>query len=184
MWLQSRLSVARWLKLRKGLTERSPRIWLLTGHYLIEDATCFNVGGSTSDLGGKLTSPIPEPSGIAALLQLNVGAWAKIGSTTVAVVPSKVHGKRVWAAQFQQVRAKYVREDDWNESSLRILRLVDVFSLETRRVANNKRDAVEVALMDDTATQGDETGDETTVEIEDDEYWQAFEQGVDAFVDE
>ncbi|MCJ1385653.1 hypothetical protein MMC17_008776 [Xylographa soralifera] len=181
-WLQSRLSVASWLKLRKGLTERSPRIWLLTGLYFMEDASFLDVFDSGSSFGVEGAAPIPEPSGIASLLQLSVGARAKIGSRNVAVASSKVLGKKVWAAQFQLVRAKYVTEHKWNDASVHILRLVDVFSLETRRVANTKGNAAEVDLAD--AILDDEDAEEGQIMSGNNAYWEEFEKRVKHIEDE
>lgn len=58
----------------------------------------------SGDFGASV--PLPEPTGLASLLQLNIGSKAKFGHNAVVQRGTQISGKKVWAALWQQVDAR------------------------------------------------------------------------------
>ncbi|MCJ1437294.1 hypothetical protein MMC27_006680 [Xylographa pallens] len=136
-WLQSRLAVSKKLKYYYGLTMQNPSIWLLTGIYIMKDATCLSVSGKSSGHGGSITTPLPDPSGIAAVLQLNPNARWKTSSGLTVDGGSTFLGDRVWAAQYHRVGAKYVDIRDGVQLHSKQLKLLNVFDMKASRGESN-----------------------------------------------
>ncbi|MCJ1283429.1 hypothetical protein MMC26_002758 [Xylographa opegraphella] len=167
-WLQSRLAVSKKLKYYYGLTMRDPSIWLLTGIYMMKDATCLSVSGKSSDLGGSITAPLPDPSGIAAMLQLNPNVHWKTSSGLTVGGGSTFLGDRVWAAQYHRVGAKYVDIQDGVQFQSRQLKLLNVFDMRTSR---GESTATELQVENPPNLDDDEKILSDQVE---DGYWEKF----------
>ncbi|MCJ1377614.1 hypothetical protein MMC17_000709 [Xylographa soralifera] len=163
-WLQSRLAVSKKLKYYYGLTMQNPSIWLLTGIYIMKDATCLSISGKSSGLGGSITTPLPDPSGIAAMLQLNPNAHWKMSSGLTIGGGSTFLGERVWAAQYHRVGAKYVDIRDGVPLHSKQLKLLNVFDIKASR---GESTAAELDLEGPLDLDGEE---ETSSDQCDDEY--------------
>ena len=101
-WFQTRLSIANKLHtLYKNLVA-APKIWLLTGIYLIEDAVTYRISSKASSNAASVSVPIPEPSGLAALLGVSVGTRFDFGKASTGVSGTQILGRKVWAAQWQR----------------------------------------------------------------------------------
>lgn len=174
-WLESRLAVIRKLQILKGYLGLTPKIWLLTGLYHMQDAVTFTTHGKSS-LGGFSTSvPLPEPTGLASLLQLKIGSNAKFGQDAVVQRGTQISGKKVWAALWQQIGAKYTSVGGWEENmGVRQLKLLDVYSWQTVRAEKKEQAVAEVTLSDN----GDVETAEAIGPDPGNEYWELFDKEV------
>ena len=170
--------MSRKLRYYYGLTLQHPKVWLLTGLYLMKDATCLSIAGKTSALGGSVTVPLPDPSGIAAALQINPTAkWDTKDGITVgggATFPDE----RVWAAQYHRVKAKYFDVRDGTELSLKQLKLLNVFDM---RASRGEASAAEVDVEEIAADLGEE---EASEESYGSRYWDKFAEELEDIEDE
>ena len=150
---------------------------MLTGLYLMKDATCLSVTSKSSGHGFSGTLPIPEPSGIVAALQLNPNVkWEfKDGLTVGGGATSP--GDRIWAAQFHRVKATYFDVRDGTQLSLKQLKLLNVFDM---RASRGEASAADIDVEDAVACDGEE-------DFEDeygDEYWGRFAKELQDIQDE
>ena len=153
----------------------TPKIWLLTGLYHIQDAVTFSTHGQSSSGGFGASVPLPEPTGLASLLQLNIGSKAKFGHNAVVQRGTQISGKKVWAALWQQVDARFMSVGKWEEQmGGRQLKLLDIYSSQTVRASKGEQAVAEVALSggEDVRT-GQSTGQDPGKE-----YWELFEKEV------
>ena len=170
--------MSRKLKYYYGLTFQEPKIWLLTGLYLMKDATCLSVASKSSASGASFTVPLPDPSGIAAALQLNPNAkWDTKDGITVAG-GATFPGERIWAAQYHRVKAKYFDFRDGTELSLQQLKLLNVFDM---RAIRGEASAAEVNVEEIVADSWEEEGSE---ELYGSKYWDKFAEELKDIEDE
>ncbi|KAH7228622.1 hypothetical protein B0J15DRAFT_556236 [Fusarium solani] len=169
LWLRSRLSVfSRWDALRKRMSFR-PKIWMLTGIFVIKDAFYYTTKSKEVSTTAKSEIPIPEPTGIAELLDLKVGLHAQLGSSTMVTAGGQILGERVWAAQWQKVDARVIKDEDWGEIAPNRLRLLP---LRTQAVKGGP-EVAELSLEQKRSLMGSD-GNETLVDEAD--AWQEFEK--------
>jgi hypothetical protein len=170
LWLEIRLSIANKMQLLWKKFQRSPKIWLLTGIYQIKDATTSVISRNGTQRGVEVTIPIPEPTGLATIL-LQPGGNLKLGSGTVVSSRSQILGLKVWAAQWQQVEARFLLPGDWKDMDVvtNRLKLLDVMSLQVERGADNPQFA-EVVLKQEDVEEPQESLEE--------EYWELFDREV------
>lgn len=189
LWLETRLSIAnRLYQLMKNVVA-APKIWLLTGIYFMEDATTYTISSKASLNAASLTVPIPEPTGLAALLGVAIGARVSLGKQFVGQAAAQISGKRVWAAQWQQVSAKYVyaKRGDWDAEALgKQLQLFDVVNLGTERGDTDEVRLAEVGLAKNRVILDDgAVGELGSGENEyDEDMWARFEEEVDDLLNE
>ena len=159
------------------MTFQHPKLWMLTGLYLMRDASCLSVTSKSSGHGASGTLPIPEPSGIVAALQLNPSAkWDTKDGLSVgggATFP----GDRIWAAQFHRVKATYCDVRDGTQLSLKQLKLLNVFDMRASRGETSAADidVEDVVACDDEASFENEYGEE---------YWRKFAKELQDIEDE
>ena len=181
-WLESRLAVIRKLQILRGYLGLTPKIWLLTGLYLITDAVTFSTHGSSSENTMGAAVPLPEPTQLTSLLQLNIGSKVKLGRNAVVARGTQIMGKKVWAAQWQRVDAKYMSVAKWKDDmGVKRLKLLPLFSTQTVRAAPvEEQAAAEVTLSGD-----EETGPEgNTDEDPNEEYWGLLDREVQKVEDD
>lgn len=150
------------------MTLQDPKIWLLTGLYLMKDATCLSIAGKSSALGGSVTVPLPDPSGIAAALQMNPNVKEDTKDDMTVSGGATFPGERVWAAQYHRVKAKYFDVRDGTEPSLKQMKLLNVFDM---RASRGEASAAEVDIDEIVAGSGEEEASEETYESK---YWDKF----------
>ena len=181
-WLESRLAVVRKLQILRGYLGLMPKIWLLTGLYLITDAVTFSAYGSSSEniIGGAV--PLPEPTQLMALLDLNIGSKVKLGRNAVVARGTQISGKKVWAAQWQRVDAKYMSVAKWKDDmGVKRLKLLPLFSTQTVRAAPlEEQAAAEITLAADEETEPERNADEDPSE----EYWELLDREVQKVEDD
>ncbi|KAL0940722.1 uncharacterized protein CTRU02_203484 [Colletotrichum truncatum] len=183
-WLEVVLTVASGLQKTWKNAFASPKIWLLTGVYLIEDATCLAVSSKSSSAGLSTDVVIPDLAGIAALLNTNIHAKVSLTNDTEGYVETKILGRRVWAAQWQQISASYVltQKQEWNVRSRGMrLKLLDRFSVGTERGEADKVEMVDLKLDLTFATENDSRcGDNG----QDEKMWHQFEEEFNELMEE
>ena len=181
-WLESRLAVVRKLQILRGYLGLTPKIWLLTGLYLITDAVTFTAYGSSSEnaIGGAV--PLPEPTQLTALLNLNIGSKVKLGRNAVVARGTQISGKKVWAAQWQRVDANYMSVAKWKDDmGVKRMKLLPLFSTQTVRAAPlEEQAAAEVTLAGDEETKPEGETDEMPSE----EYWGLLDREVQRVEDD
>ena len=178
LWLQASLSVASKLRAKCKNLLGVPKIWLLTGIYLMEDAVTYSVSLKSSSQSASISIPVPEPTGVAALLGLAVGTRLDLGHNLEGHALAQISGRKVWAAQWLCVSARYLpaQEAPWEAPALgKILNLLDVWSLTSER-----SDDIEQVEVDMSNITGD--GDQT--EDYDDATWNLFESKVQELLEE
>lgn len=159
IWFKSRFQVARRISAATKNIFGIPKIWLLTGVYVIEDGHSYTVRGTSNSVNLTGTLPLPEPTGLAALLGLNLGATVALGNGVEATAETMMPGKKVWAAQWIRVKAQFVseKETETNASALiQKIQLTDEWSSGTDRTGEGDDQFVQLTL--------DETEDESATE--------------------
>ncbi len=170
------MAVFRKLQILRGYLGLTPKIWLLTGLYLITDAVTFFTHGSSSEGTFRAALPLPEPTQLTSLLQLNIGSKVKLGRNTVVARGTQISGKKVWAAQWQRVDAKYMSVAKWEGNlGVKRLKLLPLYSSQTVRAApSEEQAAAEVTLASDEEMEPEENTDENPSE----EYWELLDREV------
>ena len=126
--------------------------------------------------------PLPEPTQLTSLLQLNIGSKVKLGRNAVVARGTQIMGKKVWAAQWQRVDAKYMSVAKWKDDmGVKRLKLLPLFSTQTVRAAPRE----EQATAEVTLTGDEETGlEEITDEDPNEEYWGLLDREVQKVEDD
>jgi len=169
LWLRSRLSVfSRWDSLKKRMSFR-PEIWMVTGIFVIEDAFYYTIKSKEVSTTAKSEILIPEPTGIAELLDLKVGLHTQLSSSTIVTAGGQILGERVWAAQWQQVDAKIIKGEDWETIAPNKLRLLP---LRTQAVKGGS-EVAELSLGQEQSLTG---SDRNETSAEEADAWQEFER--------
>ena len=175
-WLQTRLTVSNDFSSRvKSAVRPTPKVWLLTGLYLMSDVSqrLFTTNSSTHK--AALQAPIPDPSGFSALAGVNVGGSVSSKSSEGLATGADIKQEKVWAAQWQRVRVKKVVKEKWEDALKNEIRLLETFSLTTVRgaktVPTNEGVQLDLGGADEDLESEDEGLDE--------EDWAEFDEEVE-----
>ena len=169
-WLATHLAVANKLYYQKKITFRRPELWLLTGVYLIKDASTWTVTGDSRGSATTASVPLPEPTGIASLLGLNPNVTYETRKSHIRREGTQIMGHRVWAAQFQRIGAKYVTVADGEEFPTSSIKLLSILSSQRVR---GEGTAVTLMLEDEVANIDEKGESENQGEAAPD-YWKDF----------
>ncbi|KAF7550498.1 hypothetical protein G7Z17_g5680 [Cylindrodendrum hubeiense] len=120
-WLQSRLAVAHKMQLMANFAGMTPKLWMLTGMIVIEDANYFTVSSSSKSFGIGASVPVVDPSGVMALMGLSAGAEVSLGEDWAAQSSGQVKGPSIWAAQWQRIKTKFHLESECRRRCLGFL---------------------------------------------------------------
>lgn len=85
---------------------RTPKIWMLTGMYIFEDATVFHIKKQSiesSVAGGGSSNTVFD------LMSIPVGASISVGRNGYLESRASFSGSHVWAAQYRLLEIKYLR---------------------------------------------------------------------------
>ena len=126
--------------------------------------------------------PLPEPTQLTSLLQLNIGSKVKLGRNAVVARGTQIMGKKVWAAQWQRLDAKYMSVAKWRDDmGVKRLKLLPLFSTQTVRAAPlEEQAAAEVTLAGNEGTESEGNTDEDPNE----EYWGLLDREVQKVEDD
>lgn len=141
-------------------------MWLLTGLYLITDAVTISTHGSSSEGTFGAAILLPEPTQLTSLPQLNIGSKVKLRRNAIVARGTQISGKKVWAAQWQRVDAKYMAVAKWKDNlGVKRLKLLPLYSTQTVRAApRDEQAAAEVTLASDEEPESDGNADENSCE--------------------
>lgn len=133
---------------------------------------------SATSASGSVSSsiPIPEPTGLAELLGVAVGAKFAVGSGFEAQANAQIQGQKIWAAQWTPVSVKYlcITHSEWSANKLQS----QIQLLDTQDIGNVRSDDVnlaEVSLRTDVEEVDDVVGESTL----DEDRWAEFEKSLD-----
>lgn len=132
---------------------RRPKVWLLTGHYVLEGARTVVSRGKSSIISAGVSSAI-----IGAVSGVPVGGSVSLGVGSTWEMAMQVAEPHVWAAQFRLVDARFIRgKGDGKVPCLGLYR--DIMSVNTAR--GGVGSGVELGLEKGVkVVGGDDDGDE------------------------
>ncbi|PYH49982.1 uncharacterized protein BP01DRAFT_310204 [Aspergillus saccharolyticus JOP 1030-1] len=138
------LSAARSSYLLNFKFARRPKIWLLTGLYILEGTRTLVSQSQSNQVSVGISSTV-----IGALSSVPVGGSVKLGQGTSWEVTMEVEDQHVWAAQFRLLDARFIKldskglEDVTLPTSMGLYR--DIMSVS--RVRGGGRDVVDLQLL-------------------------------------
>ncbi|ETN44333.1 uncharacterized protein HMPREF1541_10513 [Cyphellophora europaea CBS 101466] len=107
------LSAARSAYMLKLKWARKPKIWMLTGQYLLDDARTVSI--SSCEETGKVGV---TSAAVGALAGVPVGGSIGLGHNSKAQVTMEMPGQNVWAARYHLVDTDFVRLKAGEEAQL------------------------------------------------------------------
>ncbi|EAW24538.1 uncharacterized protein NFIA_041160 [Aspergillus fischeri NRRL 181] len=148
---------------------RRPKIWMLTGLYLLEDARTMVSRHNSSKISAGVSGAL-----VGALSSVPVGGFLTLGEGNSWEMTMELTEQHVWAAQYRLLDARFVKVDKGADSvklpfSMGLYR--DVLSMSTVRGAET--DEAELELKNENQA-GDESGQD--VEDQDSEELEAYEK--------
>jgi hypothetical protein len=162
------------------MTLQRPEIWLLTGVYLIEDATTWSIRDKSSNTSYTGSIPLPEPTALTSLLGLNPSLHYEVGKSFIKKEGTQILGRKVWAAQYQRIKAKYYTVADGTESPVDTIKLLSILSTQKSR---GEGEFIELNISDDFELE--QSGDEVQEDQEfTEDYWKEFETDVEELTEE
>ncbi|MCJ1307160.1 hypothetical protein MMC25_000806 [Agyrium rufum] len=175
LWLSSKLAIARKLRILRKLKFQQPRIWLLTGLYTMADARVVSSSERGRSAGGMASVPIPDPSGITALLEIMPQLSMHIESNRKLEGGAQILGTKIYAAQYQQLDVKYIAIEDGRNTLPNQVNLLNIFSAQEHRgEAQVAEICIAVEPSGEESDEVDATNDSIYDAEFDDGYWEAF----------
>ncbi|PYI28214.1 hypothetical protein BP00DRAFT_403451 [Aspergillus indologenus CBS 114.80] len=138
------LSAARSSYLLNFKFARRPKIWLLTGLYLLEGTRTIVSRSQSNQVSVGISSAV-----IGALSSVPVGGSVKLGQGVSWEIAMEVEDEHVWAAQFRLLDAKYIKLGSNGVDGITLPMSIglyrDIMSVNT--VRGGGRDGVELQLL-------------------------------------
>jgi hypothetical protein len=154
---------------------KSPRYWLLTGVYLMTNASQANSLRNSSMKGASGVIPLPEPSGMTTLLaNMKVAAAsAEKTSRDMFATGDTLKAERVYAARWQRIKVKKFAVEDWNDLIYNQFKLEEKFSEAVVRgpKGDKAKEVIELEIDNNDIIDFNETDDD----IFDEEFWEEFD---------
>ena len=173
LWLSSTLTISRKLRIQRKMTFQNPRIWLLTGLIALTDASAVSISQRDSSYNGTVSVPLPDPSGVTALLQIIPQLKGQIASNWQVSSGMRRLGSKVYAAQWQRLNVRYSSLDDGDVLPNQV-NLLNIFSARASRgdlrVAEVSVENVKAAPV----LADEEPADEAYEAEFNEDYWQRF----------
>ena len=160
-WLSSVLAISMKLKRLHKLTYPHPHIWLLTGLLTLTDANSLSIFQRTHGYGGPIGVPLPDPSGVTALLRTMPQLRGRITSRVYKP------GTKVYAAQWQCLNVTFPSPEQCKVRLPNHIRLAHNFS---ERASRRDYSMAEVSVEVPTA----EPVTHAYRDEFDDNYWRQF----------
>ncbi|RLL98717.1 hypothetical protein CFD26_103868 [Aspergillus turcosus] len=139
------LSAARSDYVMKAKFARRPKIWLLTGLYLLEDTRTIVSRGQSAEVSTGVSASV-----IGALSSVPLGGSLSLGKGRSWEVSMEVAEQHVWAGQYRLLDAHFIRTGgdgvDGVKLPLSMGLYRDILSVNTVRGAG--KDMVELEIMD------------------------------------
>ncbi|RAL12124.1 uncharacterized protein BO97DRAFT_478211 [Aspergillus homomorphus CBS 101889] len=125
---------------------RRPKIWLLTGLYLLEGTRAIVSRGQSNQASVGISSAV-----IGALSGVPVGGSVKLGQGTSWEMTMEVEDQHVWAAQFRLLDACFIKMDSKGVDGIALPVSMglyrDIMSVNT--VRGGGKDGVKLGLLDE-----------------------------------
>ncbi|PYH76529.1 hypothetical protein BO82DRAFT_359059 [Aspergillus uvarum CBS 121591] len=158
------LSAARSSYLLNFKFARRPKIWLLTGLYLLEGTRTFVSRSQSNQVSVGISSAV-----IGTLSSVPVGGSVKLGQGASWEIAMEVEDEHVWAAQFRLLDAKFIKLGSNGVDGVTLPMSMglyrDIMSVNT--VRGGGRDGVELQLLGENDDEPDE--DEQENDMADDQ---------------
>ncbi|KAH1790634.1 hypothetical protein KXX35_002777 [Aspergillus fumigatus] len=149
---------------------RRPKIWMLSGLYLLEDACTMVSRHSSSKISAGVSGSL-----VGALSSVPVGGFLNLGEGNSWEMTMELTEQHVWAAQYRLLDARFVKVDKRGADSVKLPLSMglyrDVLSVGTVRGAET--DEVELELKNKDQAGGESGQD---VEDQDGEELEAYEK--------
>ncbi|KAF7164862.1 hypothetical protein CNMCM5623_009289 [Aspergillus felis] len=138
---------------------RRPKVWMLTGLYLLEDARTMVSRHSSSKISAGVSSSI-----VGALSSVPVGGSLSLGEGNSWQMTTELADQHVWAAQYRLLDARFVKVGKGDAANVKLPLSMglyrDVLSVNT--VRGEGTDEAELELKGE-----EETDDESGQDLED-----------------
>ena len=156
---------------------RRPKVWMLTGMYLLEGARTVVSRGTSTKVSAGISSAI-----VSALSGVPVGGSVSLGVGSTWEMAMQVAEPHVWAAQFRLLDAKFIKVGKGSVDDVKLPLSMglyrDVMSVNTARGGEGR--SVEIVLEDEQEAKEDCVAeDQDSPELE--EYEKRLEQAIKIF---
>lgn len=134
----------------------------------------MSISQRDSSYGGTVSVPLPDPSGMTALMQLMPQLKGETTSSWQLGSGMRKLGNKVYAAQWQRLNVKYSTVGDGRDVLPNQVNLLNIFSA---RASRGDADVAEVSVEDVKTAPvlpGDESTDEAYKSEFNDDYWRRF----------
>jgi hypothetical protein len=142
----------------------------------MEDAVTYTVSARSTSGSVSASIPITEPTGLAEMLGVAVGAKFAVGRGFEAQAVAQIQGQKVWAAQWTPVSVEYlcIAHSEWSVNKLQSqIQLLDAEDI--GNVRSGEVNLAEVSLVTD-PPEGGGAVDENKL---DEAKWALFEESLD-----
>ncbi|KAJ5855618.1 uncharacterized protein N7529_009562 [Penicillium soppii] len=158
---------------------RRPKVWFLTGMYLLEGARTIVSRGQSTKISTGISSAL-----VGALSGVPVGGSVSLGTGSSWEMAMEIAEPHVWAAQFRLLDARFLKMAKGGVDDVKLPMTMglyrDVMSVNTAR--GGKGDSVEIGLEKEEGNneQGEDLiEDQDSQELE--EYEKRLEQAINVF---
>jgi hypothetical protein len=157
---------------------RRPKVWLLTGLYLLENTRTIVSRGQSAGISAGVSSAI-----IGALAGVPVGGSVSLGVGSSWEMAMEIADPHVWAAQYRLLDARFLKMGKGGVDGVKLPMTMglyrDVMSVNTARGPGDN--TVEVGLEDEERedTKASSADDQESEELE--EYEKRLEQAIKIF---
>lgn len=153
---------------------RRPKVWLLTGLYVLEKTRTIISKGQSADMSAGVSSAL-----VGALSGVPIGGSVSLGVGSSWEMAMEIADPHVWAAQFRLLDARFIKMGKKGVDGVKLPMTMglyrDVTSLNSRRAARGGDSEVEQVELGLEADEG-EYGKETSVEDQDSEELEEYER--------
>ncbi|GLI74900.1 hypothetical protein PoHVEF18_003149 [Penicillium ochrochloron] len=152
---------------------RRPKVWLLTGLYLLEKTRTIVSKGQSADISAGVSSAL-----VGALSGVPIGGSVSLGVGSSWEMAMEISDPHVWAAQFRLLDARFIKMGKGGVDGVKLPMTMglyrDVTSLNSRRAAKGDSEVEQVEL----GLEGDE-GEEVYMEDQDSEELEEYERALE-----
>ncbi|KAJ5995254.1 hypothetical protein N7481_002231 [Penicillium waksmanii] len=138
---------------------RRPKVWLLTGLYLLEGTRAVVSNGQSANISAGVSSAI-----IGALSGVPVGGSVSLGAGSTWEMAMEVADPHVWAAQYRLVDARFIKMGKGGIDGVKLPASMglyrDILSVNTARGAGEREVELGLEIEQDESMIDDQDGQE------------------------
>lgn len=156
---------------------RRPKVWLMTGMYVLEGARTITSREKSSNISAGISSAL-----VGALSGVPVGGSVKLGEGSSWEMAMEVAEPHVWAAQFRLLDARFLKLGKGGVDGVKLPVSMGLYRdvMSVNRARGGEGSTVELGLGDKGEGCGDlDGGDQDSLEME--EYEKRLEQAIGVF---